>query len=89
MELLSLKPLLRRGCTFVPWLRHSRKWVVKMVDGIRYELSLNEAIDSSIYFLGAFEPDSVSAIKRLIKRSDIVLDVQSGLELNEKPLPAA
>src|SRR6266849_10947294 len=75
LELPSLKPLLRHGYTFVQWLHHYRKSVVKMVDGIRYELNLNELIDSSFYYLGAFEPDSVSAIKKLIKQGDIVLDV--------------
>jgi FkbM family methyltransferase len=75
LDLPSLKPFLRRGYTFVQWLYHYRKSVVRMVDGIRYELNLNEVIDSSIYFLGAYEPDLVSAVKKLIKQGDTVLDV--------------
>lgn len=75
LDLPSLKPFLRRGYTFVQWIYHYRKSVVRMVDGIRYELNLNEVIDSSIYFLGAYEPHLVSAVKKLIKQGDTVLDV--------------
>jgi FkbM family methyltransferase len=75
LDLPSLRPFLRHGYTFVQWLHHNRKSVLKMVDGIRYELNLNEVIDSSIYFLGTYEPDLVSIIKRLIKQGDVILDV--------------
>lgn len=78
-KLTFLRPYLLRGYTLVQWLHHYRKSVVKMVDGIRYELNLNEIIDSSIYFLGVFEPDSVSAIKRLVKQGDIILDVGANI----------
>jgi hypothetical protein len=59
----------------VRWLHHFRKPVVKVVDGIRYELDLNQNIDTSIYFLGAFEPDAVAAMKKFIRPGDVVLDV--------------
>lgn len=79
LDLPALKPFLRHGYTFVQWLHHYRKSVVRTVDGVTYELDLNEAIDSSIYFLGAHEPDSLSAIKKLIKQGDTVLDVGANI----------
>jgi hypothetical protein len=71
----SVKPFLLRGYHLVQWIHHFRKPVVRVVEGIRYELDLNENIDSSIYFLGGFEPDSVAAIKKFVKPGGIVLDV--------------
>jgi FkbM family methyltransferase len=70
-----LRPFLLSGFKAVRWLHHFRKPVVKVVDGIRYELDLNQNIDTSIYFLGAFEPDAVAAMKKFIKPGDVVLDV--------------
>lgn len=57
------------------WLNHNRSRVLKSVDGITYELDLNQLIDSSIYFLGAFESETVDLINKLVNLGDIVLDV--------------
>jgi FkbM family methyltransferase len=74
-HLTLLKPLLLRGYHVVQWLHHFRRPVVRVVDGIRYELDLNQIIDSSIYFLGEFEPHSAAAIRKFIRPGNIVLDI--------------
>ena len=71
----GLKPALLRGYRFLQWLHHGRHHVIKTVDGIRYELDLNEHIDSSIYFLGAFEREGVAAVQRYLKPGDVALDI--------------
>jgi FkbM family methyltransferase len=70
-----LKPLFRPPFVLLQWLNHGRSKVLKTVQGIRYELDLNQLIDSSIYYADAFEPDSTAAINRFIKPGDTVLDV--------------
>ena len=74
-NLTFIKPHLLRGYTLLQWMHHRRKKVLRTVDGITYELDLNEVIDSAIYFLGAFEPDTAAAFKRLVRPGDVVLDV--------------
>ena len=43
--------------------------------GIRWALDLNEGIDFSIFLLGAFEPRTLRAYRRMIHRGDTVLDI--------------
>ncbi len=55
--------------------------------GIRWRLDLTEGIDFSIYLLGAFEPVTVAACRRLIKPGDVVLDI--GANVGALALPMA
>lgn len=75
----GLKPVLLRVYRFVQWLFHGRHNVIKRVDGIRYQLDLNELIDSSIYFQGAFERESVAAVQRYLKPGDVALDIGANI----------
>jgi FkbM family methyltransferase len=43
--------------------------------GIRYHLDLNEGIDFSIYFLGAFEARTQKSLQRLVRHGDVVFDI--------------
>ena len=49
--------------------------VIATIDGITYELDLNEMIDSAIYYAGCYEPQTTRAIERLCKPGMTVLDV--------------
>jgi len=51
------------------------KVVIATRDGIKYELNLNELIDSSIYYDGCFEPKTVAVINKYVKRGMTVLDI--------------
>ncbi len=51
------------------------KVVVASRDGVTYELNLNEAIDSSIYYDGCFEPMTVAIINKYVKPGMTVLDI--------------
>ncbi len=55
--------------------------------GLRWRLDLGEGIDFSIYLLGAFEPITVAACRRLIKPGDTVLDI--GANIGALTLPMA
>lgn len=59
-------------------LRHQDK-IVATVDGITYELDLRELIDSTVYYEGAWEPDTVAALRRLIKPGQTVLDIGANM----------
>lgn len=59
-------------------LRHQDK-IVATVDGITYELDLRELIDSTLYYEGAWEPETVAALRRLIKPGQIVLDIGANM----------
>src|SRR5271165_6032794 len=69
-----LKRLVRRG-----WDRYQasrgRRTVTATVDGVTYELHLDELIDSSIYYTGAFEPETTAAIRRLVRTGFVALDI--------------
>lgn len=69
------KRVLLRGFTVIQWLNHRRTGVIKSIGDVTYELDLNQLIDSSIYFLDAFEPETAGSINRLVSPGDIVLDV--------------
>src|ERR1039458_2455307 len=43
--------------------------------GHRWALDLKEGIDFSIFLFGAFEPGTVSTLKRLVKAGDTVFDI--------------
>lgn len=69
-----LAPLYYRYLT----LRRQDK-LVATVDGITYEFDLRELIDSTIYYEGAWEPDTVAALRRLIKPGHTVLDIGANM----------
>jgi hypothetical protein len=54
---------------------------------LRWRLDLKEGIDFSIYLLGAFEPVTVAACRRLIRRGDVILDI--GANIGALCLPMA
>ncbi|MDX2171111.1 MAG: FkbM family methyltransferase [Deltaproteobacteria bacterium] len=47
--------------------------------GIRYHLDLDEGIDFSLYLLGAFEPRTRRALRRLVRRGDVVFDIGANI----------
>lgn len=53
--------------------------IVATVDGITYELDVGELIDSTIYYEGAWEPDTVAALRRLIEPGQTVLDIGANM----------
>jgi len=61
------------------WLNHFRRQVLVTVDGITFELDLNEAIDSNIYASGMFEPELTMAMAVLTKPGDCVLDIGANI----------
>lgn len=60
--------------------------VVKKVDGITYELHLNQLIDSSIYWHGCFEGDTSKAIQELVKPGMVVLDIGANIGCHALPM---
>jgi|ETNmetMinimDraft_13_1059891.scaffolds.fasta_scaffold01996_6 FkbM family methyltransferase len=60
-------------------LLNKKKTVVKEINGITYELQLNQLIDSSIYYDGCFEPNTVSCIKKLCKEGMTVIDIGANI----------
>jgi len=59
--------------------RNRRKTVICTVDGISYELDLNELIDSEIFYNGCFEPDTTKAIDKLCEKGMTVLDIGANI----------
>ncbi len=53
--------------------------VVATIEGVTYELDLNETIDAAIYFEGCFEPDTTTAINTLCRPGMTVLDVGANI----------
>jgi FkbM family methyltransferase len=47
--------------------------------GLRYDLDLSEGIDFAIFLLGSFEPSTVAALRRYIKRGATVLDIGANI----------
>lgn len=70
-----IRKALRPGVPVIQWMNHWRHSVLTEVDGIRYRLDLNQLIDSSIYFFGGFEADTVAAMRKCISPGDVVLDI--------------
>ena len=51
------------------------KRVQKTIDGLTYELDLNEVIDSSLYYAGSFEKNLEDLMDALVKPGMTVLDI--------------
>lgn len=60
-------------------LTHGTTYVRKTIDSVNYELDLNQLIDSSIFFYGCFEPDTVEVINRLCKPGMTVVDIGANI----------
>ena len=54
-------------------------------DGLRWELDLCEGIDLAIY-LGLFEKDSISVVRRLLKPGAVVLDIGANIGAHTLPM---
>lgn len=74
----AARRLIRRGWDRVQ-ARRGNRVVTATVDGITYELHLNELIDSNIYFTGSFEPETTAAIRRLVVPGFVVLDIGANI----------
>jgi len=53
--------------------------VIATIDGITYELDLDELMDSLIYFEGSFEPYTTGAINKLCKEGMTVIDIGANI----------
>jgi FkbM family methyltransferase len=53
--------------------------VIATIDGITYELDLDELMDSVIYFEGSFEPDTTGVINKLCKEGMTVIDIGANI----------
>lgn len=62
------------------------KTVVATVDGVTWELDLNQHIDSGIYFRGSFEQDTTNALRRLVKPGFVVLDIGANIGAHALPM---
>lgn len=47
--------------------------------GVRWELDLREGIDFSIWLLGSFEPETVSAYQSIVRQGDVVIDIGANI----------
>ena len=60
-------------------LFNKNKIIISTIDGITYELNLNELIDSSIYYNGCFEPMTTKVINKFVKKDMTVLDIGANI----------
>lgn len=87
-ERLPIRPLQRP----LRWLYHlymGRKrgrTVVAKVDGVTWELDLNQQIDAGIYFRGAFEMDTAAALGKLVKPGFVILDIGANIGAHALPM---
>ncbi len=74
---LPIKPL--RGMLHKLYRRYQSlnkdRTVIAQRDGIKYELDLNERLDSQIYYYGCFEPDTVAIINKYVKEGMTAFDI--------------
>ena len=67
-------------------LQHQAEFVRR---GLNWSLDLGEGIDFSIYLLGAFEPKTIAAYRRILKPGDIAIDVGANIGAHTLPLAEA
>ena len=53
--------------------------VVALIDGITYELDLNEGIDSEIYYTGCYKASTSTIINKLCKKDFTILDIGANI----------
>ncbi len=56
-------------------VNNPNRFVSAEIDGIKYNLDLNEEIDNSIYYQGCFEPMTVNLIRRYVKTGMTIIDI--------------
>ena len=61
------------------WVFHWRHRVIKRIDGISFELDLNQLIDSELYLLGAWEYYTTEGIKKCVRPGDTVIDIGANI----------
>lgn len=57
-------------------------------DGLNWRLDLREGVDFSVFLLGKFEPDLISAYKRMIAPGSTVIDIGANIGSHTLPLAA-
>jgi FkbM family methyltransferase len=62
------------------------KVLIKEINGITYELHLNQLIDSAIYYDGYFEKDSAKAITTVVKPGMRVFDIGANIGCHLLPM---
>ena len=60
-------------------LKNKNRIVVSEIEGIIYELDLNELIDSSIYYQGCFEGATTVIINKYVKKGMAVFDIGANI----------
>jgi FkbM family methyltransferase len=58
---------------------HRGKVLIAVREGIKWELDLNEYIDSSIYYQGLFKPNTVHVINNTVEKGMTVLDIGANI----------
>lgn len=56
--------------------------------GIKWRLDLQEGIDFSIFLLGAFEPSTRAAYRRIVAKGAVVIDIGANIGAHSLPLAA-
>jgi hypothetical protein len=51
------------------------KPVVRSIDGVNFELNMQEVIDASLYFSGTFEADAEKTIESLVEPGTVSIDI--------------
>lgn len=86
-KIMPVKPVFMRDLYMK--IRKSRdrdRIVVRTIDGITYQLHLNEFIDSHIYYYGCFEEDTTRAIKSILRPGMTVLDIGANIGAHTLPM---
>lgn len=79
-------PLIRKLYLKFRKFRDRHRVVVKTIDGIAYQLHLNELIDSDIFYYGCFEEDTTRALKALIRPGMTVMDIGANMGAHTLPM---
>lgn len=66
--------------------RNNNKTVTKSIDGINFELQLNQLIDYNLYYNGCFEKYTSYAIENLVKPGMIVFDLGANIGCHTLPI---
>jgi FkbM family methyltransferase len=74
----GLGRLLARLLSWVILLR-KKSLIIKEINDVKYELDLNEVIDSSLYFSGTFEQDVEQIISRCLRPGMCILDIGANI----------
>jgi FkbM family methyltransferase len=53
----------------------SKKQVIREIDGVTFELNLEEVIDSSLYYSGTFEAEAEAVLETLVQPGMVAVDI--------------